>query len=152
MADKVTLQQVMKAVASWTLRFPETKYSPQQLKLIAQEYHEDLVDEHVTTGEFAEAAKEVRKRARWFPKMVDILGAVNERRQRHEQTMCGKIMIEGKTSRHDLTPEEVDANRRRVKAITDMLAGKLSIQDAEKAVVAPEVFRGRMFASDSGGQ
>ena len=84
--------------------------------------------------------------------MVDILGAVNERRQRHEQTMCGKIMIEGKTSRHDLTPEEVDANRRRVKAITDMLAGKLSIQDAEKAVVAPEVFRGRMFASDSGGQ
>ena len=147
MADKVTLQQVMKAVASWTIRFPETKYSPQQLKLIAQEYHEDLIDEHVTVDEFAEAAREVRKRARWFPKMVDILGAVNERRQRHEPARCDKAMIADNTLRHDLAPEEVDANRRRVKAITDMLAGKLSMEDAEKAVVAPAVFRGRMFTS-----
>ena len=61
-------------------------------------------------------------------------------------------MIADKTLRHDLTPEEIAANRRRVKAITDMLAGKLSMEDAEKVVVAPAVFSGRMFANDSGGQ
>ncbi len=130
-----------RAVYSWSIRFREAGYANEQLARISHEYHEDLVSEHVTTDEFEDAARAVRKRCRFFPKMVDLLAAVEDRRRQQPAapTASSAIQIEAVTSHHDLTEEEVERNQTRIRAITDMLAGRINMDDAMNAVQNHEI-------------
>ena len=129
--NNLTLQEVKRAVYSWSIRHPEAGYTNEQLARLSQEYFEDLVSEGATSRQFQAAALATRKRCRFFPKMVDILEGLSRYRERPpEQKPTGAPQIEDVTSCHDLTPEEIEKNKARVKAITDMLAGKISIVEA----------------------
>ena len=143
MSDKnsLTVNDVKRVVYSWSIRFREAGYANEQLARISHEYHEDLVSEHVTTGEFEDAARAVRKRCRFFPKMVDLLAAVEDRRRQQPAapTASSAIQIEAVTSHHDLTEEEVELNQTRIRAITDMLAGRINMDDAMNAVQNHEI-------------
>ena len=143
MSDKnsLTVNDVKRVVYSWSIRFREAGYANEQLARISHEYHEDLVSEHVTTGEFVDAARAVRKRCRFFPKMVDLLAAVEDRRRQQPAapTASSAIQIEAVTSHHDLTEEEVERNQTRIRAITDMLAGRINMDDAMNAVQNHEI-------------
>lgn len=143
MSDKnsLTVNDVKRVVYSWSIRFREAGYANEQLARISHEYHEDLVSEHVTTGEFEDAARAVRKRCRFFPKMVDLLAAVEDRRRQQPAapTASSAIQIEAVTSHHDLTEEEVERNQTRIRAITDMLAGRINMDDAMNAVQNHEI-------------
>ena len=143
MSDKnsLTVNDVKRVVYSWSIRFREAGYANEQLARISHEYHEDLVSEHVTTGEFEDAARAVRKRCRFFPKMVDLLAAVEDRRRQQPAapTASSAIQIEAVTNHHDLTEEEVERNQARVRAITDMLAGKIKMDDAMDVVRNSEI-------------
>ena len=143
MSDKnsLTVNDVKRVVYSWSIRFREAGYANEQLARISHEYHEDLVSEHVTTDEFEDAARAVRKRCRFFPKMVDLLAAVEDRRRQQPAapTASSAIQIEAVTSNHDLTEEEVERNQTRIRAITDMLAGRINMDDAMNAVQNNEI-------------
>lgn len=143
MSDKnsLTVNDVKRVVYSWSIRFREAGYANEQLARISHEYHEDLVSEHVTTDEFEDAARAVRKRCRFFPKMVDLLAAVEDRRRQQPAapTASSAIQIEAVTSHHDLTEEEVERNQTRIRAITDMLAGRINMDDAMNAVQNHEI-------------
>ena len=143
MSDKnsLTVNDVKRVVYSWSIRFREAGYANEQLARISHEYHEDLVSEHVTTGEFEDAARAVRKRCRFFPKMVDLLAAVEDRRRQQPAapTASSAIQIEAVTSHHDLTEEEVERTQTRIRAITDMLAGRINMDDAMNAVQNHEI-------------
>ena len=143
MSDKnsLTVNDVKRVVYSWSIRFREAGYANEQLARISHEYHEDLVSEHVTTDEFEDAARAVRKRCRFFPKMVDLLAAVEDRRRQQPAapTASSAIQIEAVTSHHDLTEEEIRRNKRRIQAITDMLAGKIKMDDAIDVVRNSEI-------------
>lgn len=130
-----------RVVYSWSIRFREAGYANEQLARISHEYHEDLVSEHVTADEFEDAARAVRKRCRFFPKMVDLLAAVEDRRRQQPAapTASSAIQIEAVTSHHDLTEEEVERNQTRIRAITDMLAGRINMDDAMNAVQNHEI-------------
>ena len=139
--NSLTVNDVKRVVYSWSIRFREAGYANEQLARISHEYHEDLVSEHVTTGEFEDAARAVRKRCRFFPKMVDLLAAVEDRRRQQPAapTASSAIQIEAVTSHHDLTEEEVERNQTRIRAITDMLAGRINMDDAMNAVQNHEI-------------
>ena len=143
MSDKnsLTVNDVKRVVYSWSIRFREAGYANEQLARISHEYHEDLVSEHVTADEFEDAARAVRKRCRFFPKMVDLLAAVEDRRRQQPAapTASSAIQIEAVTSHHDLTEEEIRRNKRRIQAITDMLAGKIKMDDAMDVVRNSEI-------------
>lgn len=126
------------AMISWSIRFKEAGYTPEQLKLLAVEYHQDLVEEQVTPAQFDEAAKIVRRRCKWFPKFAEIMEAVNEYRSKPRPT-SDIAMIADHTSEHDLTPEEIARNKERIELITDMLAGKISAEEAEGRIRALEI-------------
>ena len=139
--NRLDLNDVKRAVYSWSIRFREAGYANEQLARISHEYHEDLVSEHVTTDEFEDAARAVRKRCRFFPKMVDLLAAVEDRRRQQPAapTASSAIQIEAVTSHHDLTEEEIRRNKRRIQAITDMLAGKIKMDDAIDVIRNSEI-------------
>ena len=143
MSDKnsLTVNDVKRVVYSWSIRFREAGYANEQLARISHEYHEDLVSEHVTTDEFEDAARAVRKRCRFFPKMVDLLAAVEDRRRQQPAapTASSAIQIEAVTSHHDLTEEEIRRNKQRIQAITDMLAGKIKMDDAIDVIRNSEI-------------
>ena len=143
MSDKnsLTVNDVKRVVYSWSIRFREAGYANEQLARISHEYHEDLLSEHVTTDEFEDAARAVRKRCRFFPKMADLLAAVEDRRRQQPAapTASSAIQIEAVTSHHDLTEEEVERNQTRIRAITDMLAGRINMDDAMNAVQNHEI-------------
>jgi len=120
---------VLKEIASWNIRF-NRGLGAQQAKMLAEEYHEDLVSENVTSNEFAEAARAVRKRCMYFPRMAEILKEVEVIRARPPAPVSRSRMIEDVTSRHDLTDEERKINIERIRAIKAMLAGKLSMDEA----------------------
>lgn len=130
-SNELTLMDVKMAVYSWSIRFREAGYANEQLARISQEFFEDLVSEGVTKRQFQAAVMAVRKRCRFFPKMCDILEAVCRYRERPpEQKPTAAPQIEDVTSCHDLTPEEIEKNKARVKAITDMLAGRITMEEA----------------------
>ena len=90
----------------------------------------------MTAREFDAASLIVRKRCRFFPLMADILDAVQEVRRSPTTSITPTTpMIEDVTSNHDLTPEELERNKARVRAIRDMLAGKITMEDALGKVV-----------------
>jgi hypothetical protein len=125
---------VKRAVYSWSIRFKSAGYGNDQLSRLSTEYLEDLQSEGVTLRQFEAAALSVRKRCRFFPSMADILDAVKEYRANPPVATSGALQIADVTSRHDLTPEELERNQKRVQMIAEALAGRMSFEEAEREV------------------
>lgn len=120
----------------WSLEHREAQHSQDSLDVLAAKYTADLLDEKVSEKELVAACKVASRRWLFFPKMADILKAVDEFRSKPQSPRMESLQIESTTSNHDLPPEELERNRARLKTITDMLSGKLSTDEAVRAVEA----------------
>ena len=131
----MTLQVIKKAVYSWSIRFREVGYANEQLRSLSEEYFDDLQSEHVTVKEFEASCAHVRKRCRFFPKMADILSAVDEYRKNPPVTIeYRQKQLSDSTSNHSLTPEEIARNKSRIADIQRMLSGELSMDQAISSI------------------
>ena len=129
------LMAVKLAVYSWSIRFKSAGYANEQLARLSMEYLEDLQSEGVTLRQFEAAALTVRKRCRFFPSMADILDAVKEYRANPPAAAAsGSLQIEDVTSKHDITPEEAERNRKRIELILKALKKRMSFEEAEQEV------------------
>jgi len=146
---KLTIAEVQKAVIGWNIRFREAGYSQDQLEFLADDYFEDMVDDGVTSEQFKAAAKIVRKKANFFPKVKEILDARAEYCRNPDRFVTdNKKQIATTSSEHDKTPEEIDLSLQILS-----IAGKLArreITAKDCAMMQAEIlgkkkeFKGRM--------
>jgi hypothetical protein len=116
------------------IHFPESGHNGKTLQLLADDWYELLADEGVTSGQFEVGIKYAKKNCSFFPKVADIMKGVMSFRENPPAPRYDQNQIADTTSMHDLTPEEISRNKERMKHITDMLSGALSIEDAVRAV------------------
>lgn len=116
----------------WSLEHREAQHSQDSLDVLAAKYTADLIDEGVALKELAAACLKASRRWSFFPKMADILAAVDQYRSNPPPKKITQNQIEDTTSRHDLTPEEIARNKERIGLITGALAGRLTWDEAEK--------------------
>lgn len=102
--------------------------SGSDIALLALEYAEDFEDEHVTPQEFDFAYRRVRKEANgYIPNSGRFLEVIREERARPRDV---PQLTDG--SEAQLTPAEIERNKRRIEIINRQLAGKLSASEAER--------------------
>lgn len=137
--NTLDLLTVKRAVYSWSIRFKSAGYGNEQLAMISAEYLEDLHAEGVTLRQFGAAARMVRRRCRFFPSMAEILDAVQECRCRPELmapvNSTAQQIPEHTATCDNWTPEELERNKERVRLIAEALAGKMSFDEAGRAVM-----------------
>jgi len=117
--------------------------------MLAADYFEDFSDEHVSSMEFNVGLKAVRKSCSFFPKVKDFLVEIHAYRrspkyQADVDKARGLLQIEDSSTEHNLTEEEIEHNKERVKAITDLMAGKISMTEALAVTEPKKKFKGRM--------
>jgi len=146
MENKTTIQEVKKAVYSWSIRFRETVYDNQQLSFLSDDYYEDLLDLGVTSKQFAYAAKLVRQRAKFFPKMSDIMDAVNE--YRSNPPVSDSTQIAETSSYKDPTPEEKEFTRKMGSLTAKVISKEMTADEAaaemELLIEEKKKFSGRL--------
>lgn len=128
---ELTYQEVQEVMAGWSIRYREAGYTPDQLEFLTDDYLEDLADEQVTSNQFQEAVKLVRKRCRFFPKVADILEA-REKVCRNPSRYTNNLQIADTSSEHDLTPEEIDKNLERLKILGQVVTGEITPEEGEQ--------------------
>jgi hypothetical protein len=102
---------------------------------MSQKYLDSLLSEGVTRHQFETAIKEVEKRCRYFPKIIDILTAVEVCRSRvSTPASSGFIQIEATSDVSGITPEEIERNKERIEIISRMLAKNISVDEAVAGV------------------
>ena len=102
--------------------------SGSDIALLAMEYTEDFEDEGVTAAEFDLAYRRVRKEANgYIPNSGRFLEVIREERARPRDV---PQLTDG--SEAQLTPAEIERNKRRIEIINRQLAGKLSASEAER--------------------
>ena len=102
--------------------------SGSDIALLALEYTEDFEDEGVTAAEFDLAYRRVRKEANgYIPNSGRFLEVIREERARPRDV---PQLTDG--SEAQLTPAEIERNKRRIEIINRQLAGKLSASEAER--------------------
>jgi hypothetical protein len=131
--EKITLHTVLTTITELSIRYPESNYTPAQIAVIAKGWYEDCVDVGLTENDFKAASRKVRKFSRFFPKFDQILEEtriVFAERRRADELNRSKLMIEEYSTGR--TEEELAQDKRRVKIIEELLAGKLSMDEAER--------------------
>lgn len=132
-------------MASWKIRYPETRYTSSQMIVLSREYYEDLVDE-IPVEIFDDTIRQTRKTCRYFPKVVDIILARDIIASR--TIAIRRTALPEQTSEHDLTPEEIEVNKRRLKIIRAVATNRITFnQGLERLeeLKTPGVFEGRLF-------
>lgn len=105
--------------------------SSDNISLLALEYAEDFEDEDVSPAEFERAYRRVRREANgYIPNSGRFLELIREERSRPRAVQ----LSDG--SDQPLTPEEIDRNMRRFKALTAWCRGELSADGVEQAFLA----------------
>lgn len=123
----VTLEAVRDAVTMLNIRSGKG-LSSANVSLLALEYTEDFEDEGVTAAEFDLAYRRVRKEANgYIPNSGRFLEVIREERARPRDV---PQLTDG--SEAQLTPAEIERNKRRIEIINRQLAGKLSASEAER--------------------
>lgn len=133
---ELKLEEVQRALLKLINHYPESGHNGKTVSRLAVDWLDLLTEEDVTSKQFSAGVRHSVKTCSFFPKLADVLKGVALYRERPPQPNYDLAHIESTTSRHDLTPEEVERNRARLKTITDMLAGKLSADEAVRAVEA----------------
>ena len=131
---KLQITDVQLALAKLLNHYPESGHNISSLGKLAFDWHDLLTEEGVTQKQFSAGVRHAVKTCRFFPKLADVLAGVQQHRERPPQPKVNAIQIEDVTSRHDLTPEEIERNKERIGEILQMLAGAKSIDEAVEAV------------------
>lgn len=120
---KLGANHVARTIISLAIRFPAAGYAPDQLRLLAREYHEDLVDE-MCQEDFDAAIRIVRKRTKFFPTVAEIIEACKEVKQ--SEPGYASIPCYRQYEAHEMTDEEWDeSNRARIQALTRNVVKKI---------------------------
>jgi hypothetical protein len=131
------LWEVERALLKLINHYPESGHNGKTVSRLAVDWFDLLTEEGVTSKQFSAGVRHSVKTCSFFPKLVDVLKGVSLYREKPPVQKAGQHMqIEDVTSMHDMTPEEVERNKARLKTITEMLAGKLSTDEAVKAIEA----------------
>lgn len=124
-----TIATVKKAVYSWSLRFREAVRNNDELRLLSDEYLEDLLDENVSDKEFSFACKEARKRCSFFPKMCDILKYVGE--YRANPPPSDNLALEEYSGLDaPLTDEQIERNVKRLEILGRVSSREITYEEA----------------------
>lgn len=132
---KLQMADVQCALVRLLNHYPESGHNNQTLANLAVDWVDLLDEEGVTQKQFAFGVRHAVKACSFFPKVADVLKGVREYRERppEAKNLANSLLAE-ETSRHDLTPEEVERNQARVQLIVKALAGNMSFEDAEREV------------------
>lgn len=122
------LTTVQQAIISWNTRF-NTGYKPRALRMLVEEYLEDLVAEDVTDRQFCEAAKLVRRRCRFFPRMVEVLECVQEIRNRPAQASDCIQITENPTY---ISEYDSKRNAKRLDLLVKATTGEMPYEDVAR--------------------
>ena len=102
--------------------------SGSDIALLAMEYTEDFEDEGVTAAEFDLAYRRVRKEANgYIPNSGRFLEVIREERARPRDV---PQLTDG--SEAQLTPAEIERNKRRIGILMDQALGKITESEARK--------------------
>lgn len=134
---KLQIADVQCALVRLLNHYPESGHNSQTLANLAVDWVDLLDEEGVTQKQFAFGVRHAVKTCSFFPKVADVLKGVREYRERPPATIePTSTMLTDETSRHNLTPEEVERNRSRVQLIVKALSGQMSFDEAERDVAA----------------
>jgi hypothetical protein len=123
------IETVRHVVKVWNITFPGNRDRSEQ-DIIAAKFHQALSPEF-NDEEFLDAARAVEKEVEFFPVIKNFMAvrdAVHSARRRRAALSTPALPEET----GGFTPEEIAQNQRKVAIIRDMLAGKLSIDEAER--------------------
>lgn len=134
---KLQIADVQCALVRLLNHYPESGHNSQTLANLAVDWVDLLDEEGVTQKQFAFGVRHAVKTCSFFPKVADVLKGVREYRERPLATKePTNALLAEETSRHDLTPEEVERNKKRVQLIMKALSGRMSFDQAEREVEA----------------
>jgi hypothetical protein len=123
------IEVVRHVVKTWSVTFPGAKTDDEK-EIISAKFHTALAP-LFNEAEFLDAARAVEKQVEFFPVIKHFLDV-------REQVFAARQRIRAKSApalpeeTDNLSPEEIEQNREKAEIITQMLAGKLSIDDAVK--------------------
>jgi hypothetical protein len=123
------IEVVRHVVKTWCVTFPGAKTDDEK-EIISAKFHTALAP-LFNEEEFLDAARAVEKHVEFFPVLkhfLDVRDQVFAARQR-KAAGSHKALPE---ETDNLSPEEIEQNLEKVQIISDMLTGKLSIDDAVK--------------------
>lgn len=126
------IEVVRHVVKVWSVTFPGSR-SDDEKEIITSRFF-DALSPLFNEPEFLDAARAVEKQVEFFPVVkhfLDVRDQVFSARQRSAASKA--IALPESTG--NLTPEEVEQNQKKMQIIRDMLAGKLSIDVAERMQV-----------------
>lgn len=127
---------VAKIVKGWSMIFPGNR-TAEELAFISAKFHKALTPVYNDKA-FIIAAEMIELETEYFPTikgMSDLRNAVYQVRDQQIATDLKALPEET-----DLTEEEIERNKEKVKIISDMLAGKMNIEEAIKRQKALEHF------------
>lgn len=113
----------------WSLQFRETFLTPEEIEILSVEYLDDLESENVSVKQFAWAAKHVSKWCKFFPKMADILEAVEMYRKNPPESDRKVIAYTPVTG---LTQEQEEKNKDAAKVAIYAIKNKITFEEAQK--------------------
>ena len=133
---ELTLMDVQRALAKLLNHYPEAGHNSSTISRLSVDWFDLLSEEKITQKQFSAGMRHAVKTCRFFPKLVDVLDGVRVYRESLPMPIrSGALQIEDHTATaENWTPEEVERNKKRVRLITDALAGRLSWDDAERSV------------------
>lgn len=132
---ELKLEDVQRALSKLVNHYPEAGHNGQTLSRLAADWLDLLGEEEVTKSQFSAGIRHAVKTCKFFPKVADVLEGVRAHRANPKpKPKSEALQIADRTSQHDPTPEEVAMNNERLNTIAQMLAGKLSMDDAVNRV------------------
>lgn len=138
-----------KMMGVWAIEHRDMQLTDNALGVLVAKFTADLAEEGVAPDEFRAACRKACRRWEHFPKMANILQAVDEyRASPWYQQRWGAPQIEESTRRRGggQTREECQADMARIRVITSMLSGELRMDEAVGMVdrIKPSSFSGEM--------
>jgi len=120
--------------------YPEAGHNGVTISKLAEDWYNLLVEEDVTSGQFAHGVRHAVKHCRFFPKLADILVGVKTYREKtppQPKADPNVKMIEEYTANADnLLPEEIERNRKMIKMIAKAATRQVTIEEAVEYVEA----------------
>lgn len=123
------IEVVRHVVKTWSVTFPGAKTDDEK-EIISAKFHTALAP-LFNEEEFLDAARAVEKQVEYFPVLKHFLDVRDQVFAARQRKAAGKQQALPEET-DNFTPEEIEQNREKAAIIKQMLAGKLSIDEAVK--------------------
>jgi hypothetical protein len=97
--------------------FPESGHNAMSVSELALDWLDLLSEEGVTQAQFSAGVRHAVKTCSFFPKVADVLKGVKIYRETQPALKNGQMQLASTTSNHELTQEEINRNKERIKMI-----------------------------------